>query len=56
MRNLFLALREIVWPAVASLLLAVAAIVVSLTSNIDLDLVIALASGAITMALLAQRV
>lgn len=56
MRNLFLAFREIVWPAVASFLLAVAAVVVALTSISDLDLVLALASGSITMAILAQRV
>jgi hypothetical protein len=55
MRNLFLALREIVWPAVASLLLAVAAIVVALTSTLNLDLVVALASGSVAMAILAQR-
>jgi hypothetical protein len=56
MRNLFLALREIVWPAVIALLLAVAAIVVALTSTLNLDLVFALASGSVTMAILAQRV
>jgi hypothetical protein len=56
MRNLFLALREIVWPAVIALLLAVAAIIVALTSILSLDLVVALASGSITMAILAQRV
>lgn len=55
MRNLFLALREIVWPAVVALLLAVAAVVVALTSVLSLDLVVALASGSITMAILAQR-
>jgi hypothetical protein len=56
MRNLFLALREIVWPAVVSFALAVAAIIVALTSITNIDLVISLSSGAITMAILAQRV
>jgi len=55
MRNLFLALREIVWPAVVALLLAVAAIVVAFTSITNIDLVISLSSAAITMAILAQR-
>jgi hypothetical protein len=47
--------RDIVWPAVLAVLFAVVTIAVALFVPDSVELVVALSSAAVTMALLAQR-
>lgn len=54
-RLLIARLRELIWPAVASVILAVLAIVVAFVTPGATALTLALGSAAITMAILANR-
>jgi hypothetical protein len=51
----FIRLRDVVWSAVGSIALAVAAIITAIVAPDAVALTIALGSGSVSLALLAQR-
>jgi hypothetical protein len=51
----FIRLRDVVWSAVGSLVLAAAAIITAIVAPDAVALTIAFGSGAVSLALLAQR-